>query len=642
MTRKTAFQLVLLTLAVLVSASVARAAPLDRGTAEADTQAAMTDGHYTFCSSPARPLSFRARRMCPIASELSSCQGFAKACDELNAPKPERSSWWTEAFAKFMGLLAMIAAGLAIVGCLIGIGIAIVRYVRSRKEDDAARDTEHKPAVTVGTTSPMLLDVTSDAEVLLREASELAARGSFDLALFTYLGAALRALDERGAIRIARHRTHGEYVRGCREAGARPALREIALDVDRVRFGGDAATADAVERAAARAIGIVRTTGSRASGGGGAARIATTLLFVLSLVLSLGACGGGGIFGPGSDPAGDDLLLDLLVREGATARHMAGSIASLPMQGAEGPVVILDTTKTSIDDETSAHLLAWVGQGGVLVLAGNPDKWPKDFWAKAAPGASREARVETPCPADDDACAPPRIDHIHLAEPAAMSWPHEGRLAASATLDSGELYAAVRTYQRGTLLGLASNDLLTNAGLSMRGNPSSLVALLESLEKTDFLVTRAENGVAPPSNPFSGLVRVGLGLGLVHALVFVALLFVSVGTRHARPIPVPPPPRRAFAEHVRATGALYARAHATGHALRAFGEYADRELRARAPRGTAPALFLAQRADADPTATAQLLARALATRDDDPPNPEHLLTLRRLSALLSKAILTNA
>jgi hypothetical protein len=362
---------------------------------------------------------------------------------------------------------------------------------------------------------------------------------------------------------------------------------------------------------------------------------------MLLFILTLGACGGGGGFvRPGTDPAGDDLLLDLLVREGATANHMSGAIASLALTGGEGPAVIVDTAKTPLDEESSAHLVAWVAQGGVLVLAGDPDTWPKDFWAKKEVTSSRDVRVETPCPKDDDACSPPRIDHIRLAEPAAMSWPHEGALPARAALDTGELYAAVRPYKGGMILGLASDDLLTNAGLGIHGNPSSLIALLEPLEKTDFLVTRGQNGVAPPTNPFAGLIRIGLGLGLVHALVFVVLLFLRVGTRHARPIPVAPPPRRAFAEHVRATGALYARVHATGHALRAFAEYADRELRARAPRGTSPAQFLAQRADADPQFTANLYARALAARDEDPPNHEDLLVLKRLSALLSKATLS--
>jgi hypothetical protein len=627
-----------LTAALVLSAALlsttSRAATLDRGAAEADTQAAMSDGHYAFCASPSRPLSHRALRMCPLASELGECAGFAKACEEeLAPPKPiEPPGWWTKSLEKLLSYLSLGAVGLSVLGLFVFLGWTLFQWLRSAKDDDAIREARPSEAVVHGAEPTALAQSSSDAEMLLREAADLAARGSLDLALFTYLGAALRALDDRGAIRIARHRTHGEYVRGCRDPGAKPGLREMALDVDRVRFGGQSASSEAVERAAARAVAIVRAPNP--SFFESPARIAT----MVALVLALGACHGGGVFGPGSDPAGDDLLLDLLVREGATARHMTGSLASLPMKGGLGPAVIVNTEKTRLDEETQAHLTAWVAQGGVLIMAGDADDWPKEIWAKRAVGTSRDARVLTPCPAEDDACAPPRIDHIRLAAPAAMTWPHEGPFPASAALDSGELYAAVRRYKSGMVLGLASDDLLTNAGLSVHGNPSALVAMLESLEKTDFLVTRAENGVAPPDNPFAGLVRIGLGPALAQALVFAALLFLSVGIRHARPVPVPPPPRRAFAEHVKATGALYARTRATGHALRAYAEYVDRELRAKAPRGTSSSAFLAQRAESDPASTAASLSRALAARADDKPSGEDLLVLRRLSALFSKAM----
>jgi hypothetical protein len=102
-------------------------------------------------------------------------------------------------------------------------------------------------------------------------------------------------------------------------------------------------------------------------------------------------------------------------------------------------------------------------------------------------------------------------------------------------------------------------------------------------------------------------------------------------------VTLPPPPRRAFAEHVRATGELYARARATGHALASFARFVDLELRARAPRGTGPALFLAQRAEVDPAETAALYARAMTARAEAPPSGEDLGVLRRLGALFSKA-----
>jgi hypothetical protein len=602
-----------------------RAAVLDRAAAEADVQAAMTDGHYAFCASPTRPLSPRAMHLCPLAAEIEGCEGMVQACAEAgDGRKSQEASRWPAWLSKVMGYLALASIGLLVFGVLVALLMAFARLLRRAKEDEKANETDVPPRVTGSAEAPAeAVQGRGDAEALLLRAQGHATEGKLDLALFTYLAAALRALDERGAIRVGRHRTHGEYVRSCAEAGARPLLREIVRDVDVVQFGGAGATPDVVAHAASRAV----TTGSIA------ARIAT----MTAIVLTLGACGGG-LLRPGGDPAGDDLLLDLLVREGAKAGHVTGSLASLPMTGTDGPAVIVDTEKTPLDDQTKAHLVSWVQQGGVLVLAGSPGAWPKDVWAKPAPGTSRDVRVETPCPTDDDACAPPRLDHVRLGAPAAMSWPHDGPLASSAELESGELYAAVRPFDKGWILGLASSELLTNAGLRVRGNASGLIALLESLDKSDFLVTKPENGMSPPSNPFAGLLRIGLGLALVHALVFAALLFLSVGVRHARPMPDSPPRRRAFAEHVEATGALYARTRSAGHALAAYAHFVDERLRARAPRGTGPASFLAQRSGADPNDTADLYARAMSARADAPATGDELFLLRRLSALFSMAM----
>jgi hypothetical protein len=604
---------------------------LDRAAAETDVEAAMTDGHYVFCTSPSRPLSRRALRLCPLAEEIEGCDGMVKACVEaMGAGKPRESAAWPEWLSKILGYLGLASIGLLVVGVIVALLVGLLRLARRAKEDERLRDADPR-APAPGNLEPSALEVEGGgAEALLRKAQGYAAEGRLDLALFMYLGASLRALDERGAIRIARHRTHGEYVRSCGDAGARALLRQIVRDVDVVQFGGAGATPDIVAHAASHAVTIVR---SAPAPSGIVARVAT----MMAVVLAFGACGGG-LISPGGDPAGDDLLLDLLVREGANARHFAGSLASLPMMGTEGPAVIVNTEKTALDDETKAHLVSWVEQGGALVLAGSPDTWPNEFWAKEEPGTSRDVRVETPCPTDDDACASPRIDHVRLAAPVAMSWPHEGPLTSSAQLESGELYAAVRPFDKGWVLGLASPELLTNAGLRIRGNASGLVALLESLDKSDFVVTKPENGVSPPSNPFSGLRRIGLGLALLHALAFAALLFLSVGSRHARPVPEPLARRRAFAEHVEATGALYARTQSAAHALAVYAHFADERLRAKAPRGTAPAAFLAQRSGADPKETAELYARAMSAGAESPATGQELFVLMRLSALFSMAM----
>ncbi len=621
-----------LLLAATATTHSSRAAVLDRTSADAYVEAAMTDRHYAFCSSPSRPLSPGAIRLCPLAAEIEGCEGMVKACAEAGeSQRPHPSSWRSPAWlSKFLRHLGLATVGLVIAGVLVAALAALVRFLRRAKKDGGLREADSHPLAPGSAETMKETSESGDAESLLRRAHAHATEGELDLALFAYLGAALRALDERGAIRVARHRTHGEYVRGCMDAAARPLLRGIVRDVDVVQFGGVGATPEVVASAASRAIAIVRGP----SGAGGiAARVAT----MMAVVLTLGGCGGG-LLPPGRDPAGDDVLLDLLTREGAKVRHLTGSLSSLPMRGSDGPAVIVDVEKTPLDDETKAHLVGWVEQGGVLVLAGRPEAWPSEFWAKPEPGASRDVRVETPCPSEDDACVPPRVDHVKLATPAAMSWPYEGALASSAQLESGELYAAVRPFAEGSVLGIASSELLTNAGLSVHGNASGLVALLEGLDKSDFLVTKPENGIAPPSNPFAGLFRVGLGLALAHALVFAALLFLAVGTRHAGPAPEPSPRRRAFAEHVEATGALYARTRSAAHALAVYARFADERLRAKAPRGTGPAAFLAQQSGADPKDTADLYVQAMSAREGSAVTGDELFVLRRLSALFAMAM----
>ena len=484
------------------------------------------------------------------------------------------------------------------------------------------------------------------AEVLLRRAAEARARGDERTALFTYLAAALRALDDRGAIRLARDRTNGEYLRSCQEPAARPGLRDLVREVDGVQFGGSEATPDAVSVAQDRAERIVRTPASDAG------KLIAGALMSLGLVLLLGACGGVG--GSRGNPAGRDLLVDLLVKQGAVVSSLPGSLANLPLQGASGPVVILDAERVRLEDETRDHLVAWVKQGGTLVLAGAPSLWPPDFWAKSLapstckPGLTKvliETRDAPPATDDDDDDTPsqrgpaPHMNHAKIAESAAMTWPYEDRTPrAIARLEDGELYGALRGFGDGKVLGLASTDLLTNAGLAVPGNAASVVAMLATLDRQEFAVARAEQGIAPPTNPFAGLLHIGLGPALVHALFFIPLLFLAYGVRQAAPRPNPPPRRRAFAEHVKAVGALYARRRAAGHALAIYARHVDDRLRATMPRGHDPVQFLADRSGANVEETATLYARAMGANADQPVRGDELAVLQRLSALYAKAM----
>ena len=102
----------------------------------------------------------------------------------------------------------------------------------------------------------------------------------------------------------------------------------------------------------------------------------------------------------------------------------------------------------------------------------------------------------------------------------------------------------------------------------------------------------------------------------------------------------PPPERRAYAEHVEATGAFYARGRLAGRALSGYAKWADERVRARMPRGATdiPA-FLAARSGHSVARVTALWSRAMAARESADPRgqSEDLATLRDLSATLVAA-----
>ncbi len=636
-------------LLVLAGAGISPAhAALDPGTAEADTRSILHASDYSFCTKPDHPLSARALELCPLAGEIPGCGALVAECDSVQAP-PTKSMSQPSAFwlnlARLLGRVAPYVAWGAVTGLVLLVVYLVVRAVRAAKDDVPQADAAPASEVTLLADSPPP-DETTAAETLLRHAAEARARGDDRTALFTYLAAALRALDERGAIRLARDRTNGEYLRSCQEPTARPGLRDLVREVDSVQFGGSDATPEAVSLAQSRAERIVRMPPSDAGG------LVAGALMTLGLVLFLGACGG--VRGSRGNPAGRDLLVDLLVKQGAVVSSLPGSLANLPMKGAAGPAVILDAERVPLQDETRDHLVAWVKQGGALVLAGPPSFWPPDFWAKplasssSGPGLAKvtvETRSTPPAANEDedDTSESPRsavrMNHAKVARRAAMTWPYEDKTPRTvARLEDGELYGALRNFGEGKVLGLASTDLLTNLGVAVPGNAAAVVAMLATLDRHEFAVARAEQGIAPPTNPFAGLLHIGLGPALVHALFFIPLLFLAYGVRQAAPRPEPPPRRRAFAEHVKAVGALYARRRAAGHALAVYARHVDDRLRARTPRGHDPVQFLADRSGADVAETTALYARAMAAKVGQPLRGDELADLQRLSTLYAKAM----
>jgi hypothetical protein len=567
------------------------------------------DPKYAFCTKPRRPLGPQQSALCPLAAELEGCEGLRAACD-VPTPKPERSDSWLDGLVARLGVIAQALVWVLVGAVALLVVIPVLRaLLRARREREADRPDERRPVEVRAAASADEPVATGDAASLLSRADELARAGEHARSLSLYLSASLSALDARGAIRLARHRTNGEYVRACADASARGPLRDIVREVDGVEFGGRAATAEVSTRARSRAAAIVRATG-----------VATLLL---------GVVGCGGLHKPGTvdDPAGGELGVAVLRAQGLTVSKLDRSIATLPMPARDelAPVVVVDMAQTVLEDDAMEHVMRWVREGGVLVLFGAPSRWPRDVGAAAAPASSRELRwVWYEDEDDDDASAVAPI-RGQLARGAALRWTQSAPLVRV----GDATYAGARIFGRGRVVGVATSELLTNVSVAHGDNAAMLAAIVQGAASPfaaafdgvpdpgahrTIKIARPEDGIPPPGNPFAALSRAGLDLGLWHAIVAAALLFAAYGVRHARARRAPPPNRRAFLEHVRATGAFWRRARADGVALASYARFVEERLREEARGAHDPTLLLATRAESPVERVAAVWEKATAAR----------------------------
>jgi hypothetical protein len=638
---------------VALAASTARSASAAPRWTEAPQHLAdaRKEGHYAFCTKPKLPLSAHDRALCSLASSTTGCEGFAAACRDADRAEDDsenerdHSSLSDEARAA-LGMLGRSLVWLLVLGVIAAAAFPLLRALLRARRDRTIAKAPAPPNVALPVARTILPapEESAGADAALREADALAARGDYSRALGLYLAASLAALDRRGVIRLARHRTNGEYVRSCTDAAAREALREIVREVDRVEFGKVTPASDVVARVAARATSVVRAPGVPAPRGGASLASMTTMMLC---ALLLAGCGRGGeiarSFERGNDPGGDELPIDVLRRSGFEPAYLSTSLGSLPIPTAadSAPVVVVDVTRVVLEEESSAHLMRWVEAGGVLVLFGPPERWPSDLHAERA--VAEDDRV-------DVSSGDVRSPGARVGVPSALSWEGSTPVAFSGT----SVYAAHIDRGQGIVFGVAGRELFTNVGVARPDNAAAFVALLEIAMKErdvrdaardvddpappEIRVAQPQDGIPPLGDPFSALVQAGLGKGAWHGLAAAMVLFLAYGIRHARARAPAPASRRAFAEHVEATGAFYGRARATGHALASYGHFAEMRLREHVPRGADPVSFLASRANVPHAEAARVWKRATEARAEDPRRGDELAVIRDLGAMLAKAL----
>jgi len=632
-----AIAVTMLALAAGVARAEAPPVALDVDRAEADARDVMRELHG-FCDSPRVPPRMDALRLCKLAKEVPSCEGFQKQCQSFLEPKPPEPTPWLDALGRLISAIAPYLGwtfvALAVGAVLYLIIVTLYRYfTRDRKDDDLDGATD----VVVTEAAPEIVVDPGSAEAILARAEAALARGDLRTALFGFLHASLRALDVRGAIRIERDRTNGEYVRSCADEGARPNLRAIVYEVDVVQFGGREPSLERVRETGRLATLLVR------------AAMATLALFVLA------GCGDKGPAIPrATDPAGMEVARALMKKQGFTLKSSEKALARLepPTAQKPAPPMLLDVQRTDLDTDAVEGLERWVKGGGVLILFGPPWQWPTAFRATIDPTESLDVTIQGALPKADcddlsEECEektkkilergepPPR--RARLATPGAFKWVDQTGTPIAIHESNGAIYASAAAIGAGTVVGVANDDLLTNVGLARPGNAAALIALLAHLPSRELVIIDEHGGITPSGDPLSALMKAGLGLPIGHALLFAFVLALAVGARMRAPRPLPPSARRAFVEHVEATGALYAFTKSAPHALAAYGRFVTERMRGRMAKGADLATTLAQRADAPKEECQRILDRATLVKAGDARQGDELAVLRDLTELYKRA-----
>lgn len=214
------------------------------------------------------------------------------------------------------------------------------------------------PAPTTPTRSPVEVDVQPEGivgdddlpalpeDVLLDQARAALDAGRLGDAVVLARGAALRRLARRGLLRLHRARTDREYLDGVAElAEVRAALGVVLGAVEALRWAGRGLTAE-------RARDAVSAAG----------RIVAVALVALAIVPTAHA-------GRPFAPYGDAALRELLEARGYEPVDAVRRVADVDPSI---DVVVLDLVVVQPAEEEWPALLDWVGDGGLLVVGGDP------------------------------------------------------------------------------------------------------------------------------------------------------------------------------------------------------------------------------------------------------------------------------
>jgi hypothetical protein len=524
---------------------------------------------FQFCHEPDYPLTAAEKewcnlgaadnkRVCPSLSQVCSNQATARQI-ELREPLSIR--------LPELGLPLRV-----LLWILLGIGLALLILALVRHFSDHKPKPEvasHQAARSAPDEAAAARQVETDVERLLAQARAEAAAGDYRAAIGDAYAALLRRLEGVGVLQVQPDLTNGDYLRKVKTQ--RPAIggpmAEVVDGVELAQFGQEVPTHDRFDGVWARVTRLL------------AERLGP--LLVLWSLLSGGACGQ-----PRPDwehsPSGRAGVIAYLGKRGFDVRERLLAVAKIGDSKAHALVLL---PGAQLGDEEWRAVLRWLVEGAhALLIAGGARTLPG--WARAqvveGPLAKGEPVVPTEAASARWGALAIRVPGGNYLVPTA---------ADEIVLRRGQRAYAVEHYlaavredddqmERGARVVVVADDFLfRNASLLLADNALALERLLRDGGSSVELAGDLTGLVA--SNPVESVKRGRLGPALLQLAAFLVIFLAGRGARFGRPVRSEVVRRRDFAEHVRALGLHYARAHAERHALACFGGYAVERLRER-------------------------------------------------------------
>ena len=509
---------------------------------------------YTFCHDENRPVrSSFSYGYCEYApDQVPSCPAFAVACAKAEPISDDESDGFQLSFGPGLASVAQLTfwtvVALAVAWWLFVVGKHL--YDGRSSEEPGTQRTTLPPVEPdqEGPRSGRVVD--KDALLLLSRSRKAATDGDLRGAARFAHAALVRALEARGHLHVERSSTNGDYERALRDLPElRGTFRKVAGEVERSEFGQAPPSPERLQQILASVEPIVRG-------------VALIVLFVATL--SLTACQANRWERPEDGPGGDSVFRALLEQRGATVTRRTNPVEEL-VEDDTDTVVVMPSARLSEADWSA--LLDWVDGGGFLVVAGADV--PDSLGVKEAAIAG--------C-VDKPSAAPmgPAFEKSKVVY-------HDAPLVlgpdwAPQVLCGGAPLVASRSHGDGTVILLGSARFLSNASLASGDNARIVVALMGQPALVSLMDGRIRAGT---DSPYRSMAQSGLLPALVQGLVLLLLIALARGAAFGLRRELVLPPRRAFAEHVRAVGRLYARAGAVRHALGAYAAWALDRLNAR-------------------------------------------------------------